>query len=482
MLPLRPRSWRYSAALLVVGTLLAATPWHRLRHPLGARAVAVDPGWRAVPCDWLALAHAIEKPSDFRPFEPVLEEVTGTPPLTHQRIAFHASPRGSVGEVGSYTPRRIDFYGTAPYDRQDHAYICPEVRVCGGLDLCRGTAGPTRTDWLRGRNVARWVHEQGHYYEGFPRGWLRTAERQLVSETAATALVFAFAEHLARDLSPALAANLLLSQLVPVEGTTHFELSPRARREILGALDDLPDDDAAIERLAAAAVLVLRGSGIGSFREVWQFAHEHAPADVARRIRRHVDKLEVGFQLTVDAALAAQGGRPPRLSSDRFPPVVDPATLGPLQTLNREECLELWYRQHVLSFCGRGRSARVDLRTIDPPALVWRVATEGRDFCLVTADRAEEPARAFVFEEGEASLWATSAIATPCVCRAERTTLPRDDGARDIGRAVGHLQALVQRGLADVANAGGPFESRFAEDIAARLAAATPPARVRPRR
>jgi len=474
MLPLRPRSWRLAVVLLVAAGLLGAVPWHRLRHPLGVAAHPPDPGWRAGPRNWLALAHAVEKPSDFRPFEPVLEEVTGRPPLTHHAVAFHVAPRGRSGEVGSYTPRRIDLYGTAPYDRQDHAYMCPEVRVCGGVDLCRDSGGPTRTDWLRGRNVARWVHEQGHYYEGYPRGWLRTAERQLVSETAATALVFAFAEHLARDLSAPLAANLFLGQLVPVEGNTRFELSPRARREIRGALDDLPEDDAAIERVAAAAVLILRGSGIGSFREVWRFAHEHPAAEVAGRIRRHGHRLEEGFQLTVDAALAAGGGRPPRVSSNLRPGVLDPAALGPLRVLNREECLELWYARHVLSFCGHGRSARVDLRTIDPPVLVLRLATEGRDLCLLAENRAEGPGEALVFEEHETALFTTAAITTPCVCRADRTALRGEDGARALGEALTRLQAVIQRGLEDVAEAGGPFERVFAEEVVTRLAAELP--------
>jgi hypothetical protein len=474
ILPLRPKSWRYTAAFLAVGVVLAAAPWHLLRHPFGARAAAAAPGWRAAPRDWVAVAAAVESPAGFRPFEPVLEEVTGAAPLTWHRVAFHPAPRGSAGEVGSYSSRRIDLYGTAPYDRKDHTYMCPEARVCGEVDLCRGGEGPGRTDWLRGRNVARWVHEQGHYYEGFPRGWLRDPERQWVSETAATALVFAFAEHLGRDLSPVLAANLLLAQLVPVEGNTRFELSPSSRRDVLRALDDLPEDDAVIERLAAASVLILRSSGFASFRDVWRYAHERPAAEVAGRIRRHAARLAEGFQLTVDLALQLHGQRPPHLSSASPPPLPDPTALGPLVGLSREECLELWYQHHVITLCGRGRSARVDVTTVESHRLVARMATQARDFCLLTVNPAGAPGTAVVHEDGQTSLRATTAMADPCACRSVATPLPGPAGARVLGPAVAGLQALVQRALADVDATGGVLERAYARDAVARLAAGLP--------
>jgi hypothetical protein len=427
-----------------------------------------------MPRDWVATAAAVEAPAGFRPFEPVLEEVTGAPPLTWHRVAFHAAARGTAGEVGSYSARRIDLYGPAPYDRRDHTYMCPEARVCGEVDLCRGGEGPSRTDWLRGRNVARWVHEQGHFYEGFPRGWPRDSERQWVSETAATALVFAFAEHLGRDLSPELAANLLLVELVPVEGNTRFELSGSARRDILRTLDDLPEDDAVIERVAAAAVLILRASGLGSFREVWRYAHERPPAEVARRVRRHAARLAEGFQLTVDLALELRGARPPHLSSAQAPPLVTPDALGPLVGLSREECLELWYQHHVITLCGRGRSARVDLTTVASPRLVARMAVEPRDFCLVTVGPPGQPGTALVHEAGQTSLRATTAMPAPCACRSAETPLPGAEGDRALGPAVAGVQALLQRALADVDASGGALERAYARDAVARLAGALP--------
>ena len=474
ILPLRPRSWRWAAAFLVVGLALSVAPWHQLRHPFGARAAAATPGWRAAPRDWVAVAAAVESPAGFRPFEPVLEEVTGAAPLTWHRVEFHSTARGSAGEVASYSGRRIDLYGTAPYDRKDHTYMCPEARVCGEVDLCRSGEGPARTDWLRGRNVARWVHEQGHFYEGFPRGWLRDPERQWVSETAATALVFAFAEHLGRDLSPALAANLLLVQLVPVEGNTRFELSPAARRDILRDLDDIPQDDAVIERLGAAAVLILRASGLASFRDVWRYTHERSAAEVARRVRRHAARLAAGFQLTVDLALELQGRRPPHLSSPETPPLPDPAALGPLVGLSREECLELWYQHHVITVCGRGRSARVDVTTVESRRLVARIATEARDFCLLTIGPPGQPGTALLHEDGQTSLRATTAMAAPCACRSVETPLPGAAGARALGQATARLQALAQQALADVEENGGVLERAYAREAVARVAAALP--------
>jgi hypothetical protein len=474
ILPLRPRSWRYATVLLTVGVALAVAPWHLLRHPLGARAAAAPAGWREAPRDWVAAAAAVEAPAGFRPFEPVLEEVTGAAPLTWHRVTFHSAARGSAGEVGSYSSRRIDLYGTAPYDRRDHTYMCPETRVCGEVDLCRGGEGPGRTDWLRGRNVARWVHEQGHFYEGFPRGWLRDKERQWVSETAATALVFAFAEHLGRDFSPALAANLLLTQLVPVEGNTRFELSGSSRRDLVRLLDDLPEDDAVIERLAAAAVLILRASGLPSFRAVWRYAHERPPAEVARRVRRHAARLAAGFDATVDLALELQGRRPPHLSTAQAPAVVDAAALGPLVGLAREECLELWYQHHVITICGRGRSARVDVATVADRRLLARMAVESRDFCLLALGPAGPPGTALVYEDGQTTLRATTAMAAPCACRSAATPLPGAAGARALGPAVAGLQALAQRALADLDATGGALEKAYAQEAVARLARAFP--------
>jgi hypothetical protein len=474
ILPLRPRSWRYTAVLLTVGVALAVAPWHLLRHPLGARAAAAPPGWREAPRDWVAAAAAIEAPAGFRPFEPVLEEVAGAAPLTWHRVTFHAAARGSAGEVGSYSSRRIDLYGTAPYDRRDHTYMCPETRVCREVDLCRSGEEPGRTDWLRGRNVARWVHEQGHFYEGFPRGWLRDKERQWLSETAATALVFAFAEHLGHEISPALAANLLLAQLVPVEGNTRFELSGTSRRDLLRLLDDLPEDDAVIERLAAAAVLILRASGLATFRDVWRYAHERPPAEVARRIRRHAARLTEGFEATVDLALQLQGRRPPHLSTAQAPTVVDPEALGPLVGLSREECLELWYQHHVVTICGRGRSARVDVATVESRRLLARMAVESRDFCLLAVGPAGPPGTALVHEDGQTSLRATTSMAAPCACRSEETPLPGAAGARALGPAVAGLQAIAQRALADLEATGGALERAYARDAVARLARALP--------
>jgi hypothetical protein len=473
ILPLRPRSWRYTAVLAVVGTALAAAPWHLCRHPVGARAASAATDWRARPRDWVAAAAAVEAPAGFRPFEPVLEEVAGAAPLTWHRVAFHAAARGSAGEVGSYSARRIDLYGTAPYDRRDHTYMCPEARVCGEVDLCRGDEGPGSNDWLRGRNVARWVHEQGHFYEGFPRGWLRDPERQWVSETAAAALVFAFAEHLGRDLSPELAANLLLGQLVPVEGSTRFALSGTVRRDLMRGLDDLPEDDAAIERLAAAAVLVLRASGLGSFREVWRYAHERPPAEVARRVRRYAARLAEGFQLTLDLALELKGRRLP-LATAAAPALPDPDALGPLVGLSREECLELWYQDHVITLCGRGRDARVDVRTVAERRLVGRMAVQARDFCLLALDPARQPGVALVHEDGQTALRTTSATTAPCACRSAETPLPGAAGARALGPALAELQALAQRALADVDTTGGVLEREYARAAIARLAGALP--------
>ncbi|HEY3351692.1 MAG TPA: hypothetical protein VGQ83_00455 [Polyangia bacterium] len=474
MLPLRPRSWRYAAAMLGVGAIFAATPWHALRYPLGSAAAAPEPGWREAPRDWVALAHAVAQPADFRPFEPLLEEVAGAPPLTHHAIEFHPMPRGRAGEVGSYASRHIDLYGAAPFDRQDHSYRCAEVRVCGGLDLCRGLDEPTPTDWIRGRNVARWVHEQGHYYEGYPRSWFRTVERQWVSETAAIALVFAFAEHLGQDASPVLAANLLLSQLVPVEGNTHFELSPRSRREVLELLEDTPDDDASIERLAAAAVLVLRASGLGSFREVWRFAHERTPAEVAQRVRAYAPRLGAGFQLTVDLALALTGEPLPGSSLPPPPAAVDPAALGSLVRLGRDECVEAWYEGHVVSFCAPGHGARVEVATLAPRRVVARLGAEGGELCLVAADPAERPGAALVYQGGEASLHVTTAMTSPCACRSVDTPLRGAAGTRAVGTAAATLQAVAQHALGDIERAGSALERDFALRVVARLAAALP--------
>jgi hypothetical protein len=472
MLPLRPRSWRYAILVMGAGALTAAAPWHALRYPLGAAAEAPEAGWRAAPRDWVALAHAVEQPADFRPFEPILEELTGAPPLSHHAITFHPRPRGSAGEVGSYSGRHIDLYGAAPFDRQDHAYRCPDARVCGELDLCRGVDDPGGTGWIRGRNVARWVHEQGHYYEGYPRSFFRTTERQWVSETAAVALVFAFAEHLGRDLSPALAAHLLLSQLVPVEGNTHFELSPASRREVLALLDDLPDDDAAIERAAAAAALILRASGLPSFGAVWRFAHERPPAEVAERVRRSAGRLTAGFDLAVGLALALGTEREPGCSSARPPEAVDAAALGPLRRLERAECLELHYERHVVSFCAPGgRGARVDVTAAGSRAVLARLGAEERDFCLVSSDGAAPP---LVVEGGEASVWQTVALASPCLCRAAAAPLPPAEATRAVGEALGRLQPLVQRALADVDAAGSALERDFALRVVARLAATLP--------
>src|SRR5512143_3196410 len=96
ILPLRPRSWRYTASLAVLGTVLSMAPWHLLRHPLGARAASAPSGWQAIPRDWVATAAAVEAPAGFRPFEPVLEEVAGAAPLTWHRVTFHAVPRGTA--------------------------------------------------------------------------------------------------------------------------------------------------------------------------------------------------------------------------------------------------------------------------------------------------------------------------------------------------------------------------------------------------
>jgi hypothetical protein len=473
ILPLRPRSWRYTTMFAVVGIVLALAPWHLLRYPVGARASSAPAGWRSLPRDWVAVAAAVESPAGFRPFEPVLEEVTGAAPLTWHRVTFHPVARGTAGEVGSYAGRRIDLYGTAPYDRRDHTYICPEARVCGEVDLCRGDEGAASTDWLRGRNVARWVHEQGHFYEGFPRG-LRNRERQWVSETAATALVFAFAEHLGPDLSPALAANLLLGQLVTVQGNTRFELGGAVRRDLMRALDDLPEDDAGIERLAAASVLVLRASGLATFRDVWRFTHDRSAAEVARRIRRHAARLGEGFQLTVDQALQLRGHRPPHLSTAEAPAVPDAGALGPLVGLSREECLELWYEHHVITMCGRGRSARLDVSTARERRLVGRMAVQARDFCLLTQGPAGQPGTALVHEDGQTALRATTATTAPCACRSDETPLPGAAGARALGPAVAGLQALAQRALEDVEENGGVLERAYAREALARLAAALP--------
>jgi len=261
----------------------------------------------------------------------------------------------------------------------------------------------------------------------------------------AIALVFAFAEHMGKEKSPELGRNMLITQLVPVAGSVRFEIPPSRQRDLTRAFDDLPDHDEAIERLAAAAVLVLRASGLPSFGDVWRWLLVQREGTVLARVRRHAHRLAEGYRMAVDAALAMGLPTLPAMSPAKVPEAPKVEDLGHFIGVAREPCLEVWYTRHVVALCGSrcAGNARVEIRDTRSGRIRARAVVEREQQSLLVVEDSPTPVWAFVSEEGRRELRQTLAAKAPCMCRSHVEFL-----TGDVGRTA-FLQALVR--LRDVA-------------------------------
>ncbi len=459
-----PRRGLLLLAVWILAILAVLRPWQLLREPWGLRAAPPEPGWSSASRDWLALAAAIANPEDLRPFEPMLEELTGEAPLGWQSVVM--GPR-SATMSGQYSAWHIELLGAEDPARRELRYACPELPACGGMELCAGREAQPRVGALKGRLLATWIHEQGHHLGRVLWRWPHAGpERRWLEQVEAEALVFAFAEHVGRHYSQPLAAHLLAQRLRPVTDPT-MHLKPEARERLASRLP-WPDPD---EKGGwVAAVLALRASGLPDFASVWRFVHAGPAAQVLRRIRESVGRVDEGHRQAIQELFRLEGGAAAGTPGDFVAALPEPEELGEPEMLPRGECLELRYPRYSVSFCDDGMDARIDFAEHEGARQLLRLSTNWLRSCLVVQGRDPAGQDGWLVVEGRrAALRSISAIESPCLCASDERLLSFEEAVRRLDELGPRLDALLALAVEHLRRFGEAGDRRHAFDVVRRL-------------
>lgn len=242
--------------------------------------------------DWANAPARITKPSDFRSWEPVLEEITGAKPVrsgdvvlaTAEIINSACGNEGSPFEpAGCYTPTPSRIYLNADLFKQNDAG-CRDVSTC-----------PVDIELL-----STWAHEQGHRYAQ-PRG--STALQSWISEMEAHAFGLYAGEHIARNYSHDIGVKLALlpfksAGVNVTERTPHF--SGECQAFTSEAIASEPPGRPQLPDVAVSIpILALMASGFESFGELWYFLHTASDDAISKRMDANLTRLNEGLDNVV---------------------------------------------------------------------------------------------------------------------------------------------------------------------------------------
>jgi hypothetical protein len=252
--------------------------------------------------NWFDLATNIRRPSDLRPFEPIIDEIAGERSVPIERVFFvsndelrrQCSPDAGgcyisadqkiyLGE-SHFTPGRTEStemyrFNTGPSFMTDY---------CDRPDPSSVTLDPKSRFWV-------YLHEQGHHFDRYLSP--KTLGRW-IDQTEAETFAFYAAMHIARHYDRRLGLDLILTKLIDRFGSLEPEYFSMPARILIEktTLDFDPSD----EKLADMSQIILLGSGLNSFGEVWYYIHSHTEEDVAQRIRANVQHASLGMRKVND--------------------------------------------------------------------------------------------------------------------------------------------------------------------------------------
>lgn len=211
-------------------------------------------------------ATSITKASDFRPWEPILEEIAGAAPVSSDKVVF-LSHKEMKQKHGALVAAGYDMVE----DRilmHDPSLVLPvgwtKWQTKAMLHLCHLEHEDSPCQYPP---LYIWLHEQGHHYDRHPY-WIITKWGPLVAEAEADAFALYVAEHVAKNYDAVVGSTL-------------------ARFIQLG-LHPQDDQREALGSLAA--------SGFKSFGELWYFIYSNEPHVVFERIRSNKSRLDEGWQ------------------------------------------------------------------------------------------------------------------------------------------------------------------------------------------
>jgi hypothetical protein len=203
----------------------------------------------------------IQKPGDFKKWEPILEKMTGRKPVPSSRV-FLLSPDKFALKCNTF------LWGDAGgcyHTDSDEIFLPKEKGVQNHTE-------PSLWDFIYSPLLI-WVHEQGHHYQ-------YTIHGDVGDETHANAFSNYFAEYVTQHIDRRLGIALLKA---------HLE---QQKMRCDGESTRWP------------AVYSLLGSGSGSFREAWESLNrrkfdEESTAEGRKKAERQVLELE-GIPLNLD--------------------------------------------------------------------------------------------------------------------------------------------------------------------------------------
>jgi len=224
--------------------------------------------------DWFAAAADIRQPSQFRPFEPILEELTGEQPVPVDRVTFVSNEE---------LRRRCDPDAGGCYHESGDSIDIGEEIYAPGLRNGTYTIGyceaQQSSDLDDDSMIRVWIHEQGHHYDRYLGLW---STDMWINQTEAEAFTFYTAEHLARNYDARLGLSIIANRL-RLYSVFGPELVAESTSELIGKVE-AGDIDQQDEMLADLSVLVLLGSGFQSFGDVWYYIHTHTHEEVMQKI------------------------------------------------------------------------------------------------------------------------------------------------------------------------------------------------------
>jgi len=232
--------------------------------------------------DWLALAGDITDPSQFKVWEPILEEMTGVKPVPSENVFFNGIKENCesfANAGGCYSPRWI--------------FSPPKIFIEGRFSsfLSKATKGHSSDNKVS--KFSTWVHEQGHHFDNK----LGSSNMDmLIDQLEAVAFEHYFAEHIGKYYSKKL-AFLLMMDLEFEQACNIVEQHDFYKNELLGTLEKVLayKNDAESNpilyhphgaRPSYLSLYALYGSGRDSFGEVWNFIHSHSHEEVLHEIKK----------------------------------------------------------------------------------------------------------------------------------------------------------------------------------------------------
>ncbi len=232
--------------------------------------------------DWFAAASNIQKNSDFKPFEPILEEITGEKPVDAKAVQF-------ISKTGK---DKCEERAGGCYNWVSDGIAIRDERYSAGKRGNLETTGYCRLqheeDLDGDSRLMVWLHEQGHHYD---RHLGLSQLARWIDETEAEAFIFYAAEHIAKKYDARLGSSVIANRLLGA-GFENPEWAAGKAKELIGGAKGLDPDSTLLKDLS---VLVLLGSGLESFGDAWYYIHTHTEEQVAERVRNNVERIGEGI-------------------------------------------------------------------------------------------------------------------------------------------------------------------------------------------